>query len=510
MTDSEILIFLIEELTSAYAKVYKDTDKNPLPWSNDKELFELICAPLSYNDETIQKRKIAKQKIIDIFQNQENFDYVMFNKLADNIICGQTQKKYTQELLDFLHLQTNSLNISDESLTRLVAEIPCKNENEKGYRSSFNNWKNGKTKRINRREVKHRLEQNFYFSPSLWNQGEYTIKQILREGVAHFVKKRTSDTENVIDIFSTLRKKFKLDNDMTEHEKLLLIEINTMQKIEIMEFIGRNYPLAKQFTQSFIYELVFILYDKRYYQLLLEDIFQALDIDIQSSNEIKKIKAHIFGSPEIGEYKKAFDILSTITTQNDTEKIDIETEAISNMKRDMLSNSSKNFEEKIKIIHILIEHYEYAFNHNNIFHYYPAINLAYMHCIKSTFTKNVDEIYTTLSNLYTKCQPSIAEDQKRDTIQNRYYANITELEFGLLRGIGSPISELERFLEFEEKEILTSELLRTHRQMQFFVDTVNSKNFITSIITRIYDAIEVIDDFLEYHYLTLNSAGTEI
>ncbi len=499
MTNSEVLMFLIEELTTAYAAVHKDKNTNPLPWSNDKELFELICAPLSYGDETIQKRKAIKQKIIDIFQHRQDFDYTTFDKLADNIICGKEQKKYAQQLLDFLHLQAESLSIAGDDLPRLVAEIPCKGENEKGYRSNFNHWKNGKTKRISRREVKHRLEQNFYFSPSLWNQGEHAIKQTICEGVALFVKNKTTDTEKIIDIFATLRKKFQLENDMTENEKTVLEKIKTMQKTEIMEFLGKNYPLAKHFTQRFIHELVFVLYDKRYYQLLLEDIFQALDLDMQNSNEIKKVQAHIYGSSEIGEYHKAFRILSTITTKDDTEKIDIETEAVSNMKRDMLHNSTKSLEEKKEIIQVLIEHYEYLFGYNDTFHYYPAINLAYMLCIKSTFTEDEDDIRHTLSSIYKKCQPSIIEDQKRGNAQNRYYANMTNLEFGLLKGIGAPIAELERFLEFEGKNIPVSELLRTQRQMQFFIDTVNPKNPEKPIVTRVYDAIEVIDDFLEFH-----------
>ena len=500
MTNSEVLIFLIEELTQAFASLNRDTTTNPLPWSNDKELFELICAPLKYENDNSQKRKIAKQKIINLFDNAETFDSETFHKLADNIICGEYQEKYTKELLDFLREQAKLLQITiDDKLTSIVAEIPCKSGNEKGYRSNFNHWKNGKTKRISRREVKHRLEQNFYFSSSLWNQGEYTIKQTIREGVALFIKNQTTDTQKIIDIFTTLRKKFQLENDMTENEKLLLNKISTMNKTELMDFIGKNYPLAKHFTQRFIHELVFILYPKRYYRLLLEDIFPALDIDIQDSNEIKKIKAHIYGSSEIGEYEKAFRILSTITTKNDTEKIDIETEAVSNMKRDMLHNSTKSFQEKKEIIQILVEHYKHIFHYNETFHYYPAINLAYLLCIESTFSEDNNHLHHQLSSIHKQCQPSIIKDQKSDSKQNRYYANMTNLEFGIIKGVGAPIAELERFLEFEEKNIPVSELLRTQRQMQFFIDTVNPKSPEEPIITRVYDAIEVIDDFLEFH-----------
>ena len=64
--------------------------------------------------------------------------------------------------------------------------------------------------------------------------------------------------------------------------------------------------------------------------------------------------------------------------------------------------------------------------------------------------------------------------------------------------MGSPIAELERYLEMESENISVIELERTQRQMQFFVDTVSSldsKN--NQIFIRMQNAIEIINDFID-------------
>ncbi len=488
MTNSQVLQLIIQEL-----------NQTPISWDGDKELFELICAPILYGNESYQKLKSAKQNILNIFQASNKFNQKRFHTLANNIVSGENEDRYKQELLYFLHKQIKMINISTQvDIKLLIKEIPCKTGDEKNYKTSFNNWKKGKTERINSQIIKKRLEQNFDFPSALWDKGEMFIKGAIRDGVAKFVKQHTCE---IIDIFDELRKEFNMKTTITDDEIKKVEAIRQMHQTEVMEFIAKQYPLAKNSSQEFILRIIPILYGKGHYELLLHDIIPALDIHLQNIKQIIKIKAHILGSSVIGEYLKAFDLLSTITSNNDTEIIDMQTEAISNMRRHQLSYTELSKEQKKEIIKKIISHYKKIFEHNKTYHYYPAINLVYMMIISSLLDDNEQEqhLNIAINSIHEKTKPSIKIDKKSNNSKNRYYANITELEFMLLKNTGSPIAELERFLDMNKENLPIVELGRTQRQIGFFVATIISlygNN--TPMIERMQRAIEVIDDFTEY------------
>jgi hypothetical protein len=491
MTNTQVLQFIVEELS-----------KYSLSWSGHKELFELICSPLSFENATYQQRKKAKEDILDLFKPHKTFNQIRFNKLADNIICGENEKKYAQELLDFLKEEISRLKISlDPDLTKLIEEIPCKNGQETNYKNNFSNWINGYTKRINRQEVKHKLEQNFYFSPSLWDQGEYTIKQTIREGVEKFVKRHTKEVDDITNMFEKIRKEFQMKKDITTQEEQSLDKIAHMTQQEIMKYIGTHYPLQKYHSQEFIQKMIPILYQKGYTSLLLHYVIEALELPLKGHKEIKKIMAHLYGSPEVGEYLKAFQILESIKSNDDKEIIDTRTEAISNIRRCYLSDKNIDKENKIEIIHTILKFYEEAFIFKENYEYYPAINLAYIVVLHFFFTEDVNEsaLIQKISSIHKKCESSIQKDKKQDDFTKNFYANITQLEFMLLKGFKSSVLELERYLEVEEECIPLPELARTHRQMQFFIDNLNTipNTEQNTIVQNIQRAIEVIDDFIE-------------
>jgi len=493
MTNTQVLQFIIEELSKF----------EELSWSGHKELFELICAPLSFGNDLYQQRKKAKNLILEHFKSCDKFDHSRFNKLADNIICGENEKKYADQLYNFLNQQASSLQISVEcDLHNLIKKIPCKNRNETNYKNSFSNWINGYTDRINRQEVKLRLEQNFYFSSSLWDQGEYIIKETIREGVAKFVKRHTQEVENIVNLFEEIRKEFQMKKNVTEKEQQTLENMVKMSHQETMEYIGKHYPLEKHHSKEFILRMIPLLYKKGYTILLLRYVIKALDIPLKEHKEVKKITAHLYGSPEIGEYLKAFHILESIESDDDEEIIDLRTEAISNIRRYYLTNKNIYLKNKIEIINTIIRFYESTFTFNDNYDYYPAINLSYMLVLLSAFTADLNEtkLIQKLTSIHKKCIPSIQRDQKKSDPTKNYYANITQLEFMLLKGSPNAILELERYLDIEEECIPLPELSRTQRQMQFFIDNINSipNLFESMIIKNIQRAIEVIDDFIEF------------
>lgn len=492
MTNSQLLQLIIEELS-----------KSTLSWGNDKELFELICTPLAYGNDIYQQRKEIKKSILKLISNSK-FDINKFNALADNIICGDNEEEYRQELFGYVLNQMNSSNEGiKREISKKIKNIPCKKENEKNYKNNFHNWKNGKTDRINRREIKQIIEKNFYFSPSLWDMGEVTIRHAVKEGVAKFVKEHTKDLTQINNLFDDIRKEFNMNDKISEEEKHLLEKFSNMTEKNVMEYIAEHYPLHKHHSQHFLQALIPILYEKGYYDLLLQDVIVSLDIHLQESNQLKKIKARIYSSPKVAEYKKAFDILSTIESTNDEETVDMRTEAISNIRRHYLSNKSVDTRQKRVYIGLLMRYYDDIFKHKDTYHYYPAVNLAYLVVIDFILSDEKIKnklLFNKINYLYDKCKKSIILDKKSEDVIKRYYASTAELEFLLLKGVGNPIAEIERFLEFKETKIPSQELMRTQRQMQFFVDTVCyfSNN---SIIQRVQNAIEIFDDYMESIFL---------
>ncbi len=490
MTNSEVLQFIISKL--------KDSS---LEWKGDKELFELIFAPISYGNEIEIRRKAVKQQIIYIFQDSKEFDKTKFTKLANNITCGENENIYRREALEFIQSELKRLDIlPNVDIGKLVDDIPCKDNKEKNYRSHFSNWKKNDTS-IHDKNIKNRVEKNFDFQNKLWSRGDTFIKQTLEKGIERFIKQHTQ--KNIVNIFVKIRDEFDLIDDITEDGLNDLQLIPHMDRQEIKHYIKTNYPLSKNRSQEFILKLIFILYSKGYYELLLYDVLEYLDEDIKDSMEVKKIKAHVFGSSIIEEYKKAFDLLHSIylnnKDKNNDEIIDMQTEAISNMRRYQLNDAKTDNNQKKKIIIKLVSHYEEIFNHNDTYHYYPGINLAYTIVVSlNLFGEKIKHNYS-IETLYTKAKNSIKVDKHNINETARYYAHITEIEFMLLRNIGNSIAELEQFLDAQKQMISPIELERTQRQMQFFVDTVVDfgvqKN---AIISNMQKAIEIIDDFIDY------------
>jgi len=484
MTNSKILHFIIKEL-----------ENSSLTWKGDKELFELIFAPTPYGNEIENKRKIVKQYILDIFKGNEEFDKSKFTKFANNIICGENENIYREEVLLFVQNELTRLDIStDLDIQKIIEDIPCKDGKVINYRSKFSYWKKEDTA-IHNREIKNALEENFDFSSKLWSRGEVFMKKVLQKGIEKFIK---DNTKKEINWFKKVKDDFGIDDNLTEQGSKDLKIINNMDRQEIKHYIEEHHPLSKSRSQKFILELVSILHSKGYYELLLSYVLEALDLDHKENVEIKKIQAHALGSSVIGEYKKAFDLLSTISTDDDDEIIDMQTEAISNMRRYQLSDTKIDNNQKKEIIKKLIIYYDEIFKHNDSYHYYPGINMAYIVAISSSLSFD-DKFKYSINDIFLKAKKSINIDKKSLDSTTRYYANIAIIEFRLLRNSGNPIAEFERFLDMEEESISLIELERTQRQMQFFVDTVVSFGVgENAIVTNMQKAIELIDDFIDY------------
>ncbi len=173
MTNSEVVQFIISKL-----------ENSSITWKGDKELFELIFAPIPYGNEIEKRQKEIKRSIFDIFQDIDKFDKIKFNKLVRDISCGD-QKRHKKQIITFLEEEIIRLKITtDADIKKLVSVIPCKNSKEKNYRTQFAHWKKkGATVTIHDRSIKNALQKNFYFESDLWSMEDAAIKQILQKGI---------------------------------------------------------------------------------------------------------------------------------------------------------------------------------------------------------------------------------------------------------------------------------------------------------------------------------------
>ena len=262
MTNTEVMQFIISKL-----------ENSPnITWKNDKELFELIFKPILYGNDIEKRQQEAKQPIYDIFQRINEFNKKEFNKLTKKITCGEDEKRDREVVITFLQEEMTRLKITTGiDVEKLVAVIPCKNNKEKNYRSQFSNWKQNKPSMRKDKygeliavegtaiydiTIKKALQKNFYFENDLWSKGDTFIKQKLQEGINQFILDKNPDDDII-------------DPPLTEKEQDDLLSIRGMNLQEIKQYLHDNHILS----QKFVEKLIYILYDKGYYGLLLYEVF---------------------------------------------------------------------------------------------------------------------------------------------------------------------------------------------------------------------------------------------
>ncbi len=544
MTNTEVLRFIISGLENS----------PDIIWKGDKELFELIFDPIPYGNDIENRQKEAKQFIFDIFQNVGKFDKAKFNKLVKNIIsggseescrkkivaflqeeitrleiitdvdieklvealpckgdldkgqkeyiydifqyvekfnktkfdqlsksitCGKDEKIDKEVVITFLREEVTRLKIiTDVDIEKLVEFIPCKDSKEKNYKTSFSGWKKeGTISSIGCKRIKKALQKNFYFESDLWSKGDTFIKQRLQEGINKFIIGPLP-----LD---------PITPSFTQEELDDLLNIRGMKLQEIKQYL-EEHPIL---SQNFVEKLIYILYDKEYYDLLVDEVFNKFYKD---DIGIKKIKAHVWGSDKIGKYLEAYYLLSTIPSDDDDEIVNMKTAATSNMRRHQLNDAKTDNNQKKEIIETLISDYKETFESKDTYNYYPGINLAYMSVISIALFGNEIKLDDSISTIYNKSKKSIDIDKKNLDTSKQYYANITTIEFMLLNNIESFTVELEQFLDSKEQTIIIKGLLQTRRQMQFFIDTLASSGISKNpIILNMQKSIKIIDDFID-------------
>jgi len=349
---------------------------------------------------------------------------------------------------------------NNEAFFRLfVADEPWES-----YRSNMSNWlsSSGKDGVIHKHTFITAINEKLGLSPEVWGASEQRQKEAVVQGVGQF----KLALEKEASLFSLAG-----ELEISEKEEAFIAFSKDASVDEVEEKLGtvKECFVKRSHAQTFLIALLEVMYEKGAYAFVYEQIFPYL-LDTYD-NSIKAKKAHIYASLPTPMYREAFDILSSIRGNALAETIDLQTSAISNIRRERLSSEALSRESLKGLLHTLTKSYSKIYMPKEAQGYYVGINLAYTVALAEAIFPNERELVEGYSvvQIYKDVQKSMAKAaEERET---QYYAAMSEIEFQLLLGKHGVVQALEYLLEtLQPSQNLIDQ---TQRQMGlFFVDVV--------------------------------------
>ena len=349
---------------------------------------------------------------------------------------------------------------NNEAFFRLfVADEPWES-----YRSNMSNWLSSSSKDgvIHKHTFITAVDEKIELPPEIWGASEQRQKEAVVHGVGQF----KLALEKEASLFSLVG-----ELEMNEKEEAFIAFSKDASVDEVEEKLStvKECFVKRSHTQTFLIALLEVMYEKGAYAFVYEQVFPYL-LDTYD-NSIKAKKAHIYASLPTPMYREAFDILSSIRGNELAETIDLQTSAISNIRRERLSSEALSKESLKGLLHTLIKSYSKIYMPKEAQGYYVGINLAYTVALAEAIFPNNRELVEGYSvvQIYKDVQKSMAKAGKERETQ--YYAAMSEIEFQLLLGKHGVVQELEYLLEtLQSSQNLIDQ---TQRQMGlFFVDVV--------------------------------------
>ncbi len=395
------------------------------------------------------------------------------------------------ELLRFVRTQLEEEGItwkSEQELFKML--IP--DENWDKYKTSWDNWKHLKVSNLKRSQnIRVAISKTLKFPMDLWdNYTDSEQKRVLRQRIQKF-----SVPGKSIDLSSLI----PATHPITESQETLIQEVIDVHRKDEINLLNEHLDYFQPTfeTQSFLLKLIPVLYDQGHYDFLHTFAFPALLTHHQADTQIKILMAHTLGSLSEPKHLEAAKLLDVIPTLEDAHIIDMKTAAISNVRRFELHRPDLSKEKLAEILHILIHYYHDTFTTNEIHHYYPGINLAYVLYQYDVFFP--DKKHTcplSIQEIYQHSKTSIEKELKNQDKEAQYYAKISELELMLLLNRDNVESELYLLLEETHPPYATVE--RTIRQMELFIELSErfSKNSDDAITRKIEQSIKLLEGYI--------------
>lgn len=377
---------------------------------------------------------------------------------------------------------------NNEAFFRLFLD----NEPWESYRSNMSNWLSPNTKDgvIHKYLFITAINEKLTLNSSLWGASDEKQKVEVIKGVSTFKK----DLEAQLLLFPWVD---EVDMSQEEEEFIDLASTATLKEIEEKKVhINESFKKTSK-NQKFLIALFECMYKKGEYMFVYRHIFPYL-LD-SYDNAIKSKKAHIYASLPKPMYREAFDILNSIKGESKTETIDLQTSAISNIRRERLSSSLLTKESLKGLLKTFILCYRKIYVPKQAYSYYTGINLAYIISLAGTLfpDESLAEGYS-VQHIYMDVQQSILKDKASKDSSENYYASMSALEFGLLMHKKNLSYELENILETLAPSTYLVD--QTRRQMgTFFFDIV--QNFSEEKVQEFTEAkvlLEVFDAYKKY------------
>jgi len=218
------------------------------------------------------------------------------------------------------------------------------------YRSNMSNWLGSSSKDgvIHKHTFITDINEKLSLTADIWGASDEKQKEAVVYGVGQFkeaLEKETSLFSLVDDV--KINKKEETFIDFCKQANVTEMEdnLNTVKE----SFTKRSH------TQAFLIALLEVMYEKGEYAFVYEQILPYL-LDTYD-NSIKAKKAHIYASLPKPMYREAFDILNSIRGENLTETIDLQTSAVSNIRRERLSSVTLSKDALKGLLHTLVKSY---------------------------------------------------------------------------------------------------------------------------------------------------------
>ncbi len=337
------------------------------------------------------------------------------------------------------------------------------------YRSNMSNWLSlgEKDGSIRKRIFIESINEKLGLTPDIWGASEARQKEAVIAGVAKF--KRTLNQEEALFPWVEEAK-------ISEDQEAFLDFVKQASLKEIEERVGLSSSFFEKTSanQSFLIVLFSLMYERGEYVFVYSHVFPYL-LDSYDNN-IKSKKADIYASLPTPMYREAFEILNSIKGETKAETVDLQTSAISNIRRERLSSNGLSKEELKTLLKTLIQCYTKIYVPKQEYSYYPGINLAYMVALANHIFPDAPELVAngySVKQIYSDVTKSIVKGKETKSKEDKYYASMSDIEFQLLLNRQGMGNELEYMLD--DLSPSHSMINHTNRQMgTFFIQIVET------------------------------------
>ena len=365
---------------------------------------------------------------------------------------------------DELYRQGLIVNGYQEGLFNLL--VP--NEVWEVHKKSWFGWFNPKGKAMNFRktEIKQGIEHTLNLHSSIWDEVEKKQREIVAKKVQEFLAKEKIEHKNNNDI--DLSSLISTEHNISLEQIELLEKLKSQSKTSTEMIISKNqnFFFSSLENQDFLLQLLPILYEKGYFEILNQQLFPSLFEHHKNKIEVKIKEAHTLANLENPNYDKIIALLKNVSCTSIEESLNINTMIVSTKKRELIHCQVMN-EDKLKDSFLtIIAHYNKIYENKN--NYYTAINLFYVVTLFSMIFTNHQEIKDyDFNNIYKKIKKSILADIKEGG-ESKYYAMMSELEFRLLLGNKTVFADMNILLD--ELNPTTLLIETTLKQMRWFLE----------------------------------------